>query len=142
MQLPNNHSQVMPYYMVNDAKQFIAFMEAAFDAKKGKIIHLEGTEKVIHGELLLGKGALFFADASADGLCGPECAQEDHKEVHQHHKSMVQLFVYVSDVESVCTRAERHGATIVMPPADSGDGLMGGFVDPFGTLWWAKETTR
>lgn len=142
MQLPDHHTQIMPYYMVNDAKQFVAFMEAVFDAKTGKITHLEGTKKVIHGELFIGEGSIFFADSSSDGVCGPECSEESHDEVHQHHKSMVQLFVYMDDVEKVCEKAEKYGGMVVMPPSETGSGIMGGFVDPFGTLWWVKAFTH
>jgi PhnB protein len=47
----------------------------------------------------------------------------------------------VPDADTVFARALAGGATPAMPVTAQDDGSrMGGFVNPFGTLWWVSTT--
>jgi PhnB protein len=87
---------------------------------------------VIHAEARIGTGVLFFADSGADGgQCLPTPSEPAH----------VQLWTTVPDADAVYARAVAGGARPAMEVAAQDDGSrMGGFVDPFGTLWWVSTS--
>ncbi len=125
---------ITPYYMVVDAQQLITFTKSAFDARIGKITNLPGTDKITHAEMQIGNSTLFFADSSANGLCGPECHDKNEQ------PSTVQLWLSVDDAKKAYQKAVAAGATGVMPVADQGEAYVGGIVDPFGNLWWIHSS--
>lgn len=126
----SNKQTVTAYYMVVDAQQLIAFAKKAFGAKVGKIVNLPGTEKITHAEMEIGSSTVYFADSSANGLCGPECHDKNEQ------PSVLQLWLSVDDAGKTYEDAVAAGATGIMPVADQGDAYVGGIVDPFGNLWW------
>jgi PhnB protein len=126
-------SSVTPYVMVQSAKAFVAFIERAFDAEVVDVVPLPSDpERVIHAEARIGSGVLFFADSGADGQqCLPTPTEPAH----------VQLWATVPDADGVFARAITGGAKPAMAIMAQDDGSrMGGFVDPFGTLWWVSNS--
>jgi PhnB protein len=126
-------SSLTPYVMVHSAKAFVAFIESAFGAEVFDIVPLPGDpERVIHAEARIGTGVLFFADSGADGRqCLPTPTEPAH----------IQLWTTVPDAEAAYTRAIAGGARPAMEVTLQVDGSrMGGFVDPFGTLWWVSTS--
>jgi PhnB protein len=126
-------ASVTPYVMVHSAKAFVAFIESAFDAQMGNVVPLPtDPERMIHAEARIGSGVLFFADSGADGgQCLPTPAEPAH----------VQLWVDVPYAESAYARALAGGARPALEVSTQEDGSrMGGFVDPFGTLWWVSTS--
>jgi PhnB protein len=85
---------------------------------------------VLHAEARIGSGVLFFADSGPDGGC---CLRSPGEPVH------VQLWTTVPDADAAYARAAAAGARPAMEVTAQEDGSrMGGFVDPFGTLWWVS----
>ncbi|MDP9842724.1 VOC family protein [Streptosporangium lutulentum] len=122
---------VTPYVMVDSANGFRAFIESAFDAEVSNVVPLPtDPERVIHAEARIGTGVLFFADSGPDG---GRCMRSPAEPVH------VQLWTTVPDAEAAWARAVAAGAMPAMEVTAQEDGnRMGGFVDPYGTLWWVS----
>ncbi|MGW0245213.1 VOC family protein [Nocardia goodfellowii] len=122
-------SSVIPYVMVDDATVFRAFLEQVFHAEVSTLVPLaDDPKRVIHAEARIGESSVFFADSGADG---GRCLRSPTEPVH------VQLWAQVPDPEGVHDRAVAAGARSAAPVTGQDDGSrMGGFVDPFGTLWW------
>lgn len=124
---------VVPYYMVVDAQQLIKFVKEAFGAKIGNITNLPESDKIVHAQMQIGNSKLFFADASANGLCGPECHDKNEE------PSTVQFWLNVADADDTYKKAIAAGATGVMEVADQENTRFGGIADPFGNLWWIQS---
>lgn len=126
-------SSLTPYVMVHSAKAFVEFVESAFDAEVSNVLPLPtDPERVMHAEARIGTGMLFFADSGANG---EQCLSPPTGPVH------VQLWATVPDADAAYTRAVAAGATPAMEVTPDDDGTrMGGFVDPFGTLWWVSTS--
>lgn len=126
-------TSVTPYVMVESAKAFVAFIESAFDAKVSNVVPLPtDPERVMHAEARIGSGLLYFADSGANG---EQCLSTPAEPVH------VQLWATVPDPDLAYARAIAGGARPAMEVMAQEDGSrMGGFVDPFGTLWWVVSS--
>jgi PhnB protein len=124
-------TSVTPYVMVDSANSFAEFIAAAFEAEiKTKIPLPIDPQRVIHGEARIGNGTLFFADS---GPNGERCLRSPG----QNEPAHIQLWTSIPDPESALTRAIAGGAHSVMEVTIQEDGSrMGGFIDPWGTLWW------
>ncbi|MFC9893887.1 VOC family protein [Nocardia sp. NPDC127579] len=122
-------SAVTPYVMVDDATRFRAFLEQVFHAEVPVRVPLHtDPARTIHAEARIGDGSLFFADSGPDG---GRCLRSPAEPVH------VQLWTVVPEPEAAHRRALAAGAHSAAPVTVQDDGSrMGGFVDPFGTLWW------
>jgi PhnB protein len=126
-------SSVTPYVMVHSARAFMAFVEQAFDATVANVVPLPtDPQRVIHAEARIGTAVLFFADSGADcGQCLPTPLEPAH----------VQLWATVPDADAAFARAIDAGARPAMAVTAQDDGSRyGGFVDPFGTLWWVSTS--
>jgi PhnB protein len=115
--------------MVDSANAFAAFIAAALGAEITTVVPLPtDPERVMHGEAKIGTGVLFFADSGPDG---GRCLKSPSDPVH------IQLWATVPDPEAAYRRAIAGGAKPAMPVTIQDDGSrMGGFIDPWGTLWW------
>ncbi|WP_067544063.1 VOC family protein [Nocardia crassostreae] len=122
---------IAPYVMVDDAQVYRAFLETALDAEIKEAIPLAtDPQRLIHAEARIGDGTLYFADS---GPTGGRCLTSPDEPVH------VQLWATVPDAERAFARAVAAGATPARPVEAQQDGSRsGGFVDPFGTLWWVS----
>lgn len=120
-----------PYVMVDDAREYGEFLRAAFDAEVVGVVPLPGDpERVVHAEARFAGGALFFADSGPDG---GRCLRSPVEPVH------VQLWATVPDAGTTWDRAVAAGARPAAEVTRQDDGSRaGGFVDPFGTLWWVS----
>jgi PhnB protein len=124
-------SSVTPYVMVDSANVFAEFLKSVFGADVSKIVPLPADpRRVIHAEARIGDSTLFFADSGPDG---GRCLRSPSEPVH------VQLWAVVPDADAAFARAITAGARPAMAVAEQDDGSRsGGFVDPFGTLWWVS----
>ncbi|SHF66597.1 VOC family protein [Streptoalloteichus hindustanus] len=122
-------SSVTPYVMVDNARAYEDFLRSTFDAEVSNVLPLPSDpERRMHAEARIGTGVVFFADSGAHGK---RCLRSPSEPVH------VQLWATVPDPAAVLARAVSAGATPVQEITTQEDGSrMGGFVDPFGTLWW------
>lgn len=121
-------SSVTPYVMVDSARAYSEFLQNAFEAEVSNVLPLPSDpERVMHAEARIGSSVVFFADSGAHG---ERCLRSPSEPVH------VQLWTTVPDADAVFTRAIAAGATPAQEITAQDDGSrMGGFVDPFGTLW-------
>ncbi|SEG98014.1 Uncharacterized conserved protein PhnB, glyoxalase superfamily [Nonomuraea solani] len=129
---------VTPYLMVHSAKQFTEFAAHVFGAEARNVIPLEGDpERVVHGEVRIGESLVYFADARVDGAqCLPPYRKGDDP-------ARVQMYVTWPDPAKAYEAAIAQGATpIVEVTEQEGGTKMGGWVDPFGTLWWVNSATE
>ncbi|MCM3130477.1 VOC family protein [Paenibacillus provencensis] len=124
---------IIPYFMVLNASKFIHFTQNVFNAEVGTIVRLGDTEGVIHAEMRIGNSTIYFADTSADGSCGPGVCGE----LNTEGLVPIQMYIFVENVADTYKKAIAEGATPLMEPSEE-TGNMGGFVDPFGNLWWVK----
>lgn len=124
-------SSVTPYVMVDSASAFSKFIQSAFEAEVAYMVPLPSDpERVIHAEARIGSSVLFFADSGPDG---GRCLRSPSEPVH------IQLWTTVPDAEAAYLRAIAAGARSALEVTSQADGSrMGGFVDPFGTLWWVS----
>jgi PhnB protein len=124
---------VTPYVMVDSANTYAEFLMNAFDAEVSNVLPLPtDPERVMHAEARIGDGVVFFADSGAHG---ERCLSSPSEPVH------VQLWATLPDPDTAFTRAVAAGATPAMEITAQDDGSrMGGFVDPFGTLWWLSSS--
>jgi PhnB protein len=124
-------SSVKPYVMVDSANAFGEFIKTAFAADVTSVVPLPtDPERVMHAEARIGTDVLFFADSGPDG---GRCLRSPTEPVH------VQLWATVPDAEDAYAKAVAAGARPAMEVTHQDDGSRaGGFVDPFGTLWWVS----
>lgn len=124
MQIPSQHSRLMPYMIVPNAYKFIEFMKYVFGATQQIIVHRsEGV--IMHGELHIGDGVIMFADTT-----------------EQFPSRPAGIFIYVENVDETYQKALTSGATSTMEPSQQPYGYTCGFRDPFGNDWWPVEVAR
>jgi PhnB protein len=122
-----------PYVMVENAREFVRFIDSAFHAEIGELVPLDSDpDRVIHGVATVGDTEFYFADSGPDG---GQCLKTPEEPAH------IQLYLRLDDPVAAHARGIAAGAREALPVTDQGDGtLFGGFVDPFGTLWWVTGT--
>ncbi|MBL1076314.1 hypothetical protein JK358_18100 [Nocardia sp. 2] len=122
---------VTPYVMVDDARAYRAFLERAFEAEIVEMVPLAtDPARLVHAEARIGDASVFCADS---GPTGGRCLSSPAEPVH------VQLWATVPDADAAHERALAGGATEAAAVSVQEDGSrLGGFVDPFGTLWWVS----
>jgi uncharacterized glyoxalase superfamily protein PhnB len=126
---------VTPYLMVHSAKQFTDYAAHVFGAQAKTLIPLDGDpERVVHGEMRIGSSTIYYADARTDGAqCLPPYREGEDP-------SRTQMYVTLPDPARAFAAAIAKGATPVMEVSEQEEGTeMGGWVDPFGTLWWVTS---
>jgi PhnB protein len=118
MKIPDNYQTVMPYLILQNASEFIAFTQKVFDAKEiNKVMRDANT--IMHGEIMIGESTIMFADATGE-----------------YHVSSAGLFVYVDDADATYKSALANGGVAVSELSDQPYGRSGGIKDPFGNVWW------
>src|SRR5437773_7492739 len=118
---------LVPYIIVKNAADAIAFYEKAFGAKEE--YRLAGTDGQIgHAELTIGAGRLMLADENvAFGALSPPSIGG----------TPIKLHLYVENVDATIARAEAAGATVLRPAQDQFYGDRSGMIaDPFGHQWF------
>ena len=121
MKIPQQYLPVMPYLIVNNAKEFIGFAKSVFGATEQLIVPTEDN-KIRHGELKIYDAVIMFADAG-----------DDWKE------KTAAMYIYVEDVNNVYKSALNKAAKSLQPPEKKEYGYNAGFEDPFGNQWFIVE---
>ena len=117
MKIPEGHTTLMPYLMMEEARSFIAFIKDVFDAE---LTHESERDGMIgHCEARIGNGTMMFSQS-----------RDEWK------PATANLFVYVDDADATFQKALEAGATTVAEMADQEYGRSGGVTDPFGNVWW------
>jgi len=124
--IPEGYHSVSPYITVQDAAKAIDFYKRAFGATEHA--RMQGPDgKIVHAEIKIGDSILMLTD---------EMPMNECKSPQSIHGTTVNLFLYVSDVDSVFSRAVAAGAKSIAQPQDMfwGD-RYGKLTDPFGHSW-------
>ena len=121
MKIPSQYNRLMPYLIVPNAADFIAFMKEVFGAEEQIVVpRSEGV--IMHGELRIGDAVIMFADVTPEFGARP-----------------AGIFIYVDSVEDTYKKAMAAGAISVMEPMKQPYGFTCGFKDMFGNDWWPTE---
>lgn len=117
--IPEGHTSISPYIMVEHAQKVIDFAKRAFDAEELHVLRRnDGT--IQHAELKIGSGIVMIGDTL--GKCAPMPAA---------------IHLYVADCDCHYERALAAGGESVSEPTNHfyGD-RNGGIKDPCGNVWW------
>lgn len=118
MKIPAGHHTAMPYLMLENARDFQAFVEAVFPATLSHI-SLNDNKLIRHAEFRIGDSTIMFCNAQDKWDAQPS-----------------QLFIYVDDADKSYQTALDNGATSVMELSDQPYGRTCGVKDPCGNTWW------
>lgn len=118
MEIPKGHQTLMPYLMMENAKDFVGFIKNVFGAEMTHENYNEdGTAG--HCEASIGGSTIMFSNSR--GKWKPATSN---------------MFVYVEDADKTYQTAVFEGAVKLMEPADQDYGRSCGVTDPFGNVWW------
>lgn len=124
---PTDYPRVSPYLVVRGAAEALSWYADVLNAEV--VLSMRSPEgRVRHAELRFGDSIIMLADEIADFpmMLGP----------HALGGTPAHLHMYVLDVDAVMAQALAQGASEIQAPADSGEDRRGGFIDPFGHVWW------
>lgn len=117
MNIPKGHQAIMPYLMLDDAAAFIEFIKKVLDAE---ITHESLRDGVVgHCEANINGGTIMFSNSR-----------------DKWKAATANMFVYVTDADATHEKALAAGAESAMEMSDQDYGRSGGFLDPFGNVWW------
>ena len=126
---------IIPYLMVDGAKEAMAFYEKAFGATSRYALEMPGGS-IGHAEIEVGGATVYLADA-------PDDMPGDAANPRKLGGSSVLLHRYVADVDAAVQRAADAGATVVRAPEDQFYGDRAALVaDPYGHLWSLHQHVR
>lgn len=124
--IPKGYHHITPYFIVDGAKEAIAFYKKIFGAKE--IFKMQRTDgKIGHAELMIQDTKLMLAD---------ECPE---MQVHGPRNISAPIFmhIYVKDVDAVIKKAVSAGATLSRPAENMFYGDRGAaIIDPLGHHWF------
>src|SRR5579859_718762 len=117
--LPKGMQSVIPYLLVADGAQELAFMVKGLDAEEDHVSRDE-SGAVMHATVFIGKCAVMMGQTRPPWEPKPAA-----------------VYMYVKDCDAAHKRALAAGATEIMPPNDTfyGD-RNSGVTDPSGIQWW------
>jgi PhnB protein len=122
MRIPQGFTTVTPYFFVDDAEQFVAFLKSAFGGiETGRSLRDDG--KIANVQVRIGTSTVMASEASKTYPAMP-----------------ASYYLYVEDADATLQQALRNGAKLEMEVADMPYGdRQGGIVDPCGNLWWISQ---
>jgi uncharacterized glyoxalase superfamily protein PhnB len=114
---PDGYQAVIPYLVLNDAADFIAFAQQSLGATE--IRRFPGDNgRIMHAEIRIGDSVIMLGDAGGKTW-------------------NAMLHVYVPECDAAYKRALEGGATSVREPGDNPDGdRRAGVTDRWGNEWW------
>jgi PhnB protein len=124
--IPDNYPQVMPYLIVEGAKEAIEFYKGVLGATER--MRLEGPDGGIgHAELEIGESVIMLADENPGmNIEGPKAIGGTPVTIH----------VYIEDADAAFERAVQAGAKPLRAVEDQFYGDRSGqFEDPYGHRW-------
>lgn len=121
--VPEGYNTINPFIIANDALKLIEFLTKVFGAEEDTNSHtVDFDGLLLHSELTIGNSRIMVADTKPDWPYTPALLQ-----------------IYVEDVETTLTEAERMGGEIVTKPTDFFGSVLSRMKDPFGNLWWIYQ---
>lgn len=116
-QNPNYYRTVMPYLIVEDASEFLAFTKKVFGAEEKMRAEDEG--EIQHAEIVIGDSTIMLGQSG--GPWEPQPAG---------------LYINVDSADETYQKAIGAGAESVMELSDKEYGRTGGVKDSNGNTWW------
>jgi PhnB protein len=121
MRIPPGFNTVTPYFIVDDANAFLAFLVNGLGGVEiGR--HLSG-DRIANAQVRLNTSTVMVGEGSSDhpAMCGS-------------------YYLYVENAGAAMTKAVAAGATKIMDVEDKPyDDRQGGVKDRWGNLWWISE---
>lgn len=128
--IPPGHGNLIPHLVCTPCDEAIEFYKKAFGAEEVRRLVAPDGRRIMHAALRIGSSYLFLVDDFPE-YCGgkPQSATAlQGTPVTIHH--------YVENCDAAIERAQKAGATVVMPATDMFWGDRYGLVtDPFGHKW-------
>lgn len=110
---------IIPYLMLENALQFIEFVQIVFNAEILLQNIGDDNRTLLNAEIRIGHTVVLLSEAK-----------------DKYGKAVGNFFIYVGDADDTFNRAIFHGASIVTEISDMDYGRSGGIEDPFGNTWW------
>ena len=124
MYVPPGFGTVTPYFFVDDAERFVAFLVDGLGGTE-QLRSLRPDGCIANAQVMLGTSTVMVSEASA-----------------AYPAMRGSYYLYVADADVAMARALRHGATLEMKVDDMPYGdRQGGVRDPHGNLWWISQRT-
>lgn len=120
MPIPTQQQTVTPYLIVNNAFQFLDFMQNLFGAEITEKHYRDESETILmHAELKIGNTTIMCAEAT-----------------EQWQTQAAGLFIYVENANNSYAKALTLGCTSIIELSDQNYGRTCGVKDAFGNTWW------
>lgn len=115
---PEYYQTVMPYLILKDVNQFLAFTQKVFNAVI-KMKHTDENNRIVHAEIVIGNSTLMAGESNDDWSSQP-----------------AGLYINVDSADETYQKALEAGAESVMELSDKEYGRTGGVKDSNGNTWW------
>lgn len=133
----SREDQFIPELIVHDGAAALHFYTSVFGATEVHRMKQPGSEKLMHGELILDGHKFFVCDefpASEGGTC---------KSPQTLGGTGVRITLLVDDADKIVQRAVAAGAHVSLPVRDMfWGGRYGKIVDPFGHEWGINQQIK
>lgn len=121
MRIPPGFGSVTPYFFVNGAERFLAFLISGLGGTE-ILRHMNGP-RIANAQVRLGTSTVMVSEASA-AFPAMQSSQ----------------YLYVDNADAAMARALASGASCIMEVADMPyQDRQGGIRDQWGNLWWLSE---
>lgn len=117
-QNPDYYQTVMPYLILKNVEDFLAFTKEVFGAEE-KMKHTDDNGRIVHTEITIGDSTLMAGESNDDWDSQP-----------------AGLYVNVNSADENYQKALDAGAESVMELSDKEYGRTGGVKDSNGNTWW------
>ncbi len=117
-QNPDYYRTVMPYLILNDVEEFLAFTKDVFGAVE-MMKHKDESGRIVHTEIVIGDSAIMAGQGT-----------------DQWETQPAGLYVTVDSADDSYHKAVKAGAKTVMELSDKEYGRTCGVKDSNGNTWW------
>lgn len=117
-QNPDYYHTVMPYLILEDVGEFLAFTKKVFGAEE-KMKHNDEDGRIVHAEIVIGESTIMVGESNRQWSSQPGG-----------------LYINVDSADETYQKALDEGATSVMELSNQEYGRTGGVKDANGNTWW------
>ena len=122
MYLPPDFGAVTPYFFMNDAEDFVAFLVEGLGGTE-MLRHLRPDGKIANAQIRFHNSTVMVSEAS-----------------DQYPAMPGSYYLFVEDADETLRRAVEHGATVEMEVMNMSYGdRQGGVKDAHGNYWWISQ---
>ena len=122
MYMPPGFSTITPYFFVDGAEDFVAFLVRAFGGVE-ELRSLRRDGRIANAQVRIGTSMVMVSEASA-----------------RYPAMAAPFYIYVEDAERSMAQAIAAGATLEMEVGDMPYGdRQGGVRDRHGNIWWISQ---